>query len=113
MLYTAAYFALVAACIWLDLHTGIRRPLLVVTLPMLVGDCAANMLLFFQSWRNTMSGELWHHDHHPVWGKVRRGVDRAFFWQDAGREGGRSQGILARLCLGLATLQVGQHAAPL
>lgn len=80
MFYALLYFGLGAASIWLDLHTGIRRPRIVVWFPLLVLDCAANWLMG-QSPRNTMSGELWAHRTHPFWGRVQRAVDRMFFWQ--------------------------------
>lgn len=77
------YFAALAGCIVLDLKTGIRRPLLLLSLPLLILDCAANCLICMQSWRNTMSGEAWNHRDDKWWRWTHRAIDALFFWQDS------------------------------
>jgi hypothetical protein len=73
--------ALIGAIV-LDVKAGIRRPVLLLSLPLLVLDCLGNMVCG-QSWRNTMSGEAWHHREHKYWRIAHRAIDALFWWQDA------------------------------
>jgi hypothetical protein len=77
------YVLALICCVVLDLRTGIRRPLLIASFPLLFLDCFAN-LLCGQSWRNTMSGEAWHHREHRWWKWTHRVIDAMFFWQGPG-----------------------------
>jgi hypothetical protein len=77
------YLSALIASIVLDLKLGIRRPLLIVSFPLLCLDCFAN-LLCGQSWRNTMSGEAWHHREHKYWRIAHRFIDFMFRWQGPG-----------------------------
>jgi hypothetical protein len=74
------YLSALIASIVLDAKTGIRRPLLIVSFPLLVADCALNYA-FGGSFRNTLSGESWHHRQHKYWSWCYRCVNGMFFWQ--------------------------------
>lgn len=79
MALLAAYASILATSIVLDAG-GRPVPRLVAMLPLIALDCLGNMALG-QSWRNTMSGEAWHHRDHPWWGWCHRFIDALFFWQ--------------------------------
>ena len=69
-----------------------RRLNLVVLLPFLFMDCAANMV-FGGSFRNTLSAEAWHQRDHRYWSWTHKAINALFFWQNnhcrgaAAREG--------------------------
>ena len=56
------------------------RLFLILVLPVLALDCAANVLVG-GSFQNTLSGEAWSHRFHPVWGWTHRAINSLFFWQ--------------------------------
>lgn len=60
--------------------TWARARLALLLLPIAM-DCFLNMVVWQQSWRNTMSGEAWHHRDDPTWGWCYRFVDAIFRWQ--------------------------------
>lgn len=49
-------------------------------LPLLALDCLCNLAIG-GSWRNTLSGEAWHHRNHKYFGWCRKFIDWLFFWQ--------------------------------
>lgn len=57
-----------------------RRVWLVLMLPLIALDCLGNLLIG-GSWRNTMSGEAWHHRGDEWTGWTYRFIDWLFFWQ--------------------------------
>jgi hypothetical protein len=86
VIFGALYLVILVACILLDIERGARKPLLIVSFPLLVLDCLANGLVFWQSPNSTMSAEVWHHRDHKYWWWCHRFVDWLFFWQKAHSE---------------------------
>ena len=59
------------------MHWIFQKVYLLILLPLLVLDCAANVLIG-GSWRNTLSSEAWAHRHHKWWGSCWRSIDLLF-----------------------------------
>lgn len=78
--WTLLYFATLALSTVLAEKVGWLRPQHIIGLPMLALDCLGNMLTG-GSWRNTLSGESWHHRNHKYWYWCHRAIDFIFRWQ--------------------------------
>ena len=62
------------------MRIGYVRPFYIVGAPLLLLDCAGNLLIG-GSFRNTLSSEAWHHREHKHWGWCHRFIDALFWFQ--------------------------------
>lgn len=77
LLVVGIYAIALLKCWLLARFGGSRRPLMAAMVPLIALDCLGN-LLHGGSWRNTLSGEAWHHRQHRWWGWTHRFIDALF-----------------------------------